>query len=174
MSFDQATAQLGIGSPYDGIIIAAGGRYVVDPMLIKAIINKESSWNPGALRSEPQIHDASYGLMQLLQRTAAGMQPGVTPSDLFDPAINIDLGTRYLANQLGLYGYPAGISAYNAGHPITGNAQYVADVDAAYVWYTVNDPLAAPGGAAGTPTFPRRGAFSWRDRHILLAGRAHL
>lgn len=172
MSFDQATAALGIGSAYDPIILDAGTRYVVDPLLIKAVINKESSWNPGAMRPEPQINDASYGLMQLLVRTAAGMRPGVTPSDLFDPTINIDLGTRYLANQLGLYGYPAGVSAYNAGHPITGNAQYVADVDAAYRWYTVNDPLAAPGGAA-PPTFPRAGADSWRARRTLLAGRAH-
>ena len=166
MSFSQATAALGLNSPYDPIILAAGARYMVDPALIKAVITKESSWNPGALRAEPQIGDASYGLMQLLLRTAQGMQPGVTPSDLFDPNINIDLGTRYLAGQLGQYGYPAGVSAYNAGHPISGNAQYVADVDAGYAWFTQHDT--ALGGAGSAP-FPRLGSIEWRDRHQRLA-----
>jgi soluble lytic murein transglycosylase-like protein len=149
MSFNPSDATLGVGSPYDPIILAASARYVIDPALIKAVITKESSWNPGALRVEPQINDASYGLMQLLQRTAAGMQPGVTPSDLFDPSINIDLGTRYLSGQVNRYGLPDGISAYNAGHPISGNAQYVADVLAAYSWFSTNDP--AVGGAGGAP-----------------------
>lgn len=166
MSFYPADAAKGVGSPYDPIILGAAARYIVDPALIKAIITKESSWNPGALRPEPAIADASYGLMQLLLRTAQGMQPGVTPSDLFDPSINIDLGSRYLAGQLASYGYPAGVSAYNAGHPITGNAQYVADVDAAYAWFTANDP--AVGGAGAAP-FPRLSSGEWRDRHQRLS-----
>lgn len=166
MSFDPNTAALGIGSPLDPIITAAAMTYNVDAALIKSVITKESSWNVGALRSEPQIGDASYGLMQLLLRTAQGMRPGTTPSDLFDPAVNIDLGTRYLAGQLGQYGYPAGVSAYNAGHPITGNAQYVADVDAGYQWFIANDPALAGAGAA---PFPRAGAGEWRDRRQRLA-----
>lgn len=149
-----ATAQLGIGSPYDAIIVDTAARYVVDPALIKAVITQESAWNPGALRSEPQIGDASYGLMQLLLRTAQGMRPGTTPSDLFDPSVNIDLGTRYLATQLSLYGYPGGVSAYNAGHPITGNATYVNNVADYYNFFIANDPIFAPGGGGAT-YFPR-------------------
>jgi soluble lytic murein transglycosylase-like protein len=166
VSFDPTTAALGIGTPLDPIISAAAMTYNVDAALIKSVITKESSWNVGALRNEPQIGDASYGLMQLLLRTAQGMRPGTTPSDLFDPAINIDLGTRYLAGQLGQYGYPAGVSAYNAGHPISGNAQYVADVDAGYQWFIANDPALAGAGAA---PFPRAGAGEWRDRRQRLA-----
>lgn len=154
MTVSYATAQLGIGSPYDPIIVQAAGVYLVDPALIKAVITKESSWNPGALRAEPQIGDASYGLMQLLLRTAQGMRPQTTPSDLFDPSINIDLGTRYLAGQLQQWGYPQGVSAYNAGHPISGNAGYVADVDAYYNFFIANDPIFAPGGGGAT-YFPR-------------------
>jgi soluble lytic murein transglycosylase-like protein len=166
VSFDPTTAALGIGTPLDPIISAAAMTYNVDAALIKSVITKESSWNVGALRAEPQIGDASYGLMQLLLKTAQGMRPGTTPSDLFDPAINIDLGTRYLAGQLGQYGYPAGVSAYNAGHPISGNAQYVADVDAGYQWFIANDPALAGAGAA---PFPRAGAGEWRDRRQRLA-----
>lgn len=163
MSFYPADAALGVGSPYDPIILGASARYVVDPALIKAVITKESAWNPGALRPEPQIGDASYGLMQLLQRTAAGMQPGVTPSDLFDPSINIDLGTRYLSQQIARFGYPDGVSAYNAGHPITGNAQYVADVQAAYDWFVANDP--AVGGAGAAPFREQRESQRLAPKH---------
>jgi soluble lytic murein transglycosylase-like protein len=166
MSFSQATAALGLNSPYDPFILDASARYVVDPALIKAVITKESSWNPNAYRSEVQIGDASRGLMQILYNTARGMGYAGAPDGLFDPATNIDLGARYLASQLGQYGYPAGVSAYNAGHPITGNAQYVADVDAGYAWFTQHDT--ALGGAGSAP-FPRLGSIEWRDRHQRLA-----
>lgn len=166
MSFFPADAAKGIGSPWDPIILDAAARYVVDPALVKAVITKESSWNPQAFRAEPQIGDASRGLMQILYRTAQGMGYGGTPEELFDPAVNITYGTRYLADRVGTFGYPAGISAYNAGRPITGNAQYVADVDAAYAWFTANDPAVGGAGPAG---FPRGGAAEWRDRHQRLA-----
>lgn len=163
MTFYPADAQRGLGSPYDSLILDAAARYVVDPALIKALITKESSWNPQAYRAEPQIGDASRGLMQILFNTARGMGYAGAPEGLFDPATNIDLGTRYLAGQLQTYGYPAGVSAYNAGHPISGNAQYVADVDAAYSWFIANDPIFAPApGGAGPTWFPRAAAGDWR------------
>jgi len=170
MSFYPADAQRGVGSPYDPFILDAAARYIVDPALIKAVITKESSWNPQAYRGEPQINDASRGLMQILFRTAQGMGYGGTPDGLFDPATNINFGSRYLADRLSVYGYPSGVSAYNAGRPITGNAQYVTDVDAAYTWFLANDPLfAAPGGGGSPITFPRLGSAEWRDRRQRLA-----
>lgn len=170
MSYSPQTAQLGIGSPYDAIIVDAANRYVIDPALIKAVITKESSWNPNAYRAEPQIGDGSRGLMQILLGTARGMAPGVTAEQLFDPATNIDLGARYLANQLAIYGYPAGVSAYNAGHPITGNQSYVNDVDAYYSFFITNDPIFAPSGGGAT-YFPRLAGGEWRGRRIELARR---
>jgi soluble lytic murein transglycosylase-like protein len=170
MSFYPADAQRGIGSPYDPIILQAAATYVVDPALIKAIITKESSWNPSAIRQEPQIGDASRGLMQILYTTARGVGYTGAAEGLFDPATNINFGTKYLAAQLSRFGYPQGVSAYNAGRPISGNAQYVADVDAAYAWFIANDPLWAPGG--GGPTyFPRATAIEWRERVRRLAER---
>lgn len=171
--FSESVARLGVGTPFDADILSAGSRYMVDPALIKAVIASESSWNPGALRVEAQINDASYGLMQILLKTAQGMLPGVTPSDLFIPSTNIDLGTRYLAGVLQQFGYPDGVAAYNAGPgnvsrgtiPASTRLNYVPTVDQFYSWYTLNDPaFAVPsGGGTETSPFPQRDAArQWR------------
>lgn len=170
--FSEGTARLGVGTPFDADILSAAQRYVVDPALIKAVIASESSWNPGALRVEAQINDASYGLMQILLGTARGMLPGVTPSDLFIPSTNIDLGSRYLASMLQQFGYPDGVAAYNAGPgnvsrgtiPASTRLNYVPTVDQFYSWYSLNDPMLAPaGGGADTFPFPQRDAArNWR------------
>jgi soluble lytic murein transglycosylase-like protein len=172
MAFFESTARLGLSSPYDAAILAASGRYVVDPALIKAVISKESSWNPNAYRAEPQIGDASRGLMQILYRTAQGIGYVGSEQGLFDPATNIDFGTKFLAEKLNQYGYPAGVSAYNAGRPITGNAQYVADVDAYYTFFILNDPILAPApGGAGPTWFPRAAGVEWHARYPDRAAR---
>lgn len=159
--FSAVTAQRGIQSIHDPDILSVAARYVVDPLLIKAVISAESAWNVGALRNEPQINDASYGLMQILHGTARGMSPTVTPGELFIPSINIDLGTRYLATQLQRFGYPGALAAYNGGpgnvtrwhagtHPQQANVdRYVMTVDSFYSWFIGNDPLAS--GGAGDP-----------------------
>jgi len=47
-----------------------------------------------------------------------------------------------LASRLSTYGYPDGISAYNAGRPISGNQlSYVQPVLAYQAWFQANDPL---------------------------------
>jgi len=91
----------------------------VDPGLIMAVVAQESQFNPMATRVEPDGR-VSYGLMQLLADTArlvASDLPGLRVADLYDPALNVKLGTRYLARQLGRYGGDAAtaVAAYNAG-----------------------------------------------------------
>jgi soluble lytic murein transglycosylase-like protein len=105
---------------YDQIIQAASVNYGVAVPLIKAVIMTESSFNPNAYRAEPAINDGSYGLMQLLFRTAVWL--GVLPNDpnraneLFDPVKNIDGGTRYLAKLQAKYENVDDIyAAYNSG-----------------------------------------------------------
>jgi len=80
---------------YGYLIRAAADKYDLDPNLIFATIMVESGGNTYAIRQEPRIHDASYGLGQLLYGTARGIGYRGTPEGLFDPAVNIDLIAKY-------------------------------------------------------------------------------
>jgi soluble lytic murein transglycosylase-like protein len=101
-------------------ITQASQRYGVPEEWIRAVIETESSWNPNAYRYEEKIKDASYGLMQILGRTAIGLGfEGDVYHDLYDPALNIDLGTMDLAQLIKSYGtdFRRVYSAYNSGNP---------------------------------------------------------
>lgn len=105
---------------FNPIVETAASAWDVDAALIKAIIGAESEFNPNAYRAEPQIGDASYGLMQLLYETAKSLGYTGSTGGLFDPTTNIRLGTRYLADLTKQasargYGVDSAISAYNAG-----------------------------------------------------------
>lgn len=80
---------------YGHLIRASAEEYDLDPNLIFATIMVESGGNTYAVRQEPRIHDASYGLGQLLYGTARGIGYRGTPEGLFDPAVNIDLIAKY-------------------------------------------------------------------------------
>jgi soluble lytic murein transglycosylase-like protein len=105
---------------YDGLIQQAASDNSLDPALIKGIIAQESNFVARAYRAEPQINDASYGLMQLLYQTAKGMGYTGTAQGLFDPATNIQYGAAFLSDLIRQsdnagYGVESAISAYNAG-----------------------------------------------------------
>ena len=104
---------------FDALISQAASRWGVPFTWIKAVIGTESNFNVGAYRAEPQIGDASYGLMQLLSGTARGLGFSGDPEDLFFPEINIDLGTKLLAQLRSRYGgdFRRVYSAYNSGNP---------------------------------------------------------
>lgn len=105
---------------YEAEISQAAERYNVPEAWIRAVIQTESSWNPNAYRYEERLKDASYGLMQLLGRTAIGLGfEGDVYHDLYDPALNIDLGTKDLAELRRAYGtdFRRVYSAYNSGNP---------------------------------------------------------
>lgn len=95
-------------SQYDPLIEEASDRHGVEASLVKAVIHSESSFNPYAVSSS-----GAKGLMQLMDGTGEGM--GVT--DPFDPAQNINGGTRYLAGLLRKYDgdESVALAAYNAG-----------------------------------------------------------
>lgn len=94
--------------PFGDLINAAAKRYEVDADLITSVIAAESNFDPKAISRRN-----ARGLMQLLPVTAAVL--GV--KNIFDPAENIDAGTRYLRDLLLLYKNDLALTlaAYNAG-----------------------------------------------------------
>jgi uncharacterized protein YvpB len=91
--------------------------YGLSPVLVAAVAEQESSFDPTAHREEPQIGDASRGLMQELLGTARWMGFDGEPSSLYDVRTNLEVGCRFLRFLMHRYGghVPTALAAYNAG-----------------------------------------------------------
>jgi len=87
---------------YDKIIWEAADRHGVSPFLVKAVIYRESSFQPWVTGEAGEV-----GLMQIRKKTAVADWERVTGQRcpfsglLFDPKLNIEIGTWYLAQALG-------------------------------------------------------------------------
>lgn len=103
---------------YDAIIFREATRQGVPYALIKAVIAQESNFTARAIRGEPQLADASRGLMQLLYSTAKALGYTGTPDGLFDPSVNIAFGTKLLKGNLARVAgdEAAAVSMYNGGY----------------------------------------------------------
>jgi len=110
--------------PYEHIIIDKARKYNIDPDLIRAVITQESTGRHWVERVEiwkGNVIGKSVGLMQILfPDTARFLDYTGTQEGLKDPAINIELGAKYLAYQTKRYkGFMEEIiAAYNAGSAI--------------------------------------------------------
>jgi len=93
---------------YHPIVQRVAEKHRVDPELIHAIIRAESDYDSFALSLK-----GAMGLMQLMPETAA--QYGVR--NVFDPAQNIEGGTKYVKDLIKLYNGQTKLilAAYNAG-----------------------------------------------------------
>jgi len=92
---------------YDALIVEAARKHGVPPALVKAVIRRESNFNPTA-----QSRKGAEGLMQLMPATARAL--GVTNS--FHEEQNVNAGTAYLKQLIDRYGnWRYALAAYNAG-----------------------------------------------------------
>ncbi len=111
-----AAMALYVPDQYRQFVLDASAKHNVEPALIAAMIVRESNWNPNAIRNEPQINDASYGLMQILCGTANDLGFAGSCDGLYNPSTNIDLGTKYVRQQLDRFGSTElAVAAYNCG-----------------------------------------------------------
>lgn len=97
------------------------GKYArehgVDPYVVAGLIRQESEFNPKVVS-----HANAYGLTQILPSTGRDLSRRVglrafQPSMLFDPAVNLRLGTYYLKMLLKTFGgrWEDVLAAYNGG-----------------------------------------------------------
>lgn len=104
----------------DEVILAAGLRYNLHPALIKAVVWRESWFDPKARGTSGEM-----GLMQIREPTAmdwaaAEKDKNFVGTQLFDPAKNTQCGAWYLRRLLNRYRQADNplayaLAAYNAG-----------------------------------------------------------
>jgi len=101
---------------YWGLFQPASTRLALDPYLVLALSRQESLFNPRATSSSN-----ARGLMQLIPSTARKMasQNGMDTETiaLYDPSVNVKLGTTYLRNLFEMFHGDEfhAVAAYNGG-----------------------------------------------------------
>ncbi|MDR2191843.1 MAG: lytic transglycosylase domain-containing protein [Endomicrobium sp.] len=101
---------------YDSLIAKYSSQYGIDPLLIKALMKKESNANPDAISFKGAV-----GLMQIMPKTAGEianrLQTPLNENSLKDPEISVMFGAYYLKQLLAYYNgnLILALAAYNAG-----------------------------------------------------------
>jgi soluble lytic murein transglycosylase-like protein len=95
-------------SAYDDLIASTAQAYGVDPVLVQALIQVESNYNPRSRSSK-----GAMGLMQIMPSVAKEYRV----RNAYDPAANIDAGVRKLKSLIeSMEGnLSLALAAYNAG-----------------------------------------------------------
>ena len=103
--------------PYESTVRQAATRHGLPWSLLAGVAREESRWNPMVVSKV-----GARGLMQLMPATAvatgaANGRPAISPEDLFEPFISLDLGAAELGRLLTVFGgnRAAAVAAYNAG-----------------------------------------------------------
>jgi soluble lytic murein transglycosylase len=102
--------------PYWNDLKRFASANALDPYMVASLIRQESEFNPNAVSNKNAL-----GLMQLLPRVGKGVAKQeklkhYTAPQLFTPAINLQLGTRYFRAMVDEFGgFEYALAAYNAG-----------------------------------------------------------
>jgi soluble lytic murein transglycosylase len=105
----------------EAAIVRESRRNGLDPLLVSAVIEVESHFDPFAVSGV-----GARGLMQLMPPTADWLLArDVKPAHLFDPVLNIELGTLYLSQLMDQFGgdLNQALIAYNAGPSVARSLQ---------------------------------------------------
>jgi hypothetical protein len=95
------------GTPYGEIITSVSEAHGVDPMLVRALIQVESGYRPGA-----RSRKGAMGLMQLMPSTAREYKV----RNPFEPKANIEAGIKHLKSLIDQFErLDLSLAAYNAG-----------------------------------------------------------
>jgi len=111
-TIEGARIRYGISRDLAEDIYDAAVRNDIDPDVAFGLVNTESTFDPRAVS-----HVGARGLTQVMPRTARWLRPGTTAEDLFDRALNLDLGFRYLRSLIDKYdgNVRLALLAYNRG-----------------------------------------------------------
>ena len=144
----------------EDLVVRIAKQYGVPSALVKAVIKQESNWDMNASRYEQHLGDTSWGLMQVLLKTAKDTlnNDQLTIQELIVPTTNITVGTRYLGVLLNRWGnLKDAVAAYNAGSPrLDKDGKYVNKeyVDNVYRYFLMYDTLGPAATLMVTKTNP--------------------
>jgi soluble lytic murein transglycosylase-like protein len=96
-------------TPYTDLIVNTAQEYGVDPILVQALVQVESNYQPRARSSK-----GAMGLMQLMPSVAKEYRV----RNAYDPKANVEAGVQKLKSLLEKYGAEGvnlALAAYNAG-----------------------------------------------------------
>ena len=100
---------------YGEVITEQAEKFGLEPTLVAAIVDTESSFNPSA-----ESHQGARGLMQLLPKTAKWVASQISieydDEKMWDPEYNVELGSYYLSYLVGHFqNIEFAVAAYNGG-----------------------------------------------------------
>ncbi len=108
-------------SAYDAMIADAARKHGLDPLLVKAMVWRESAFDPSKVGTSGE-----RGLMQVSEAAAQDWAAAekietFVPTDLFDAKTNLEVGTWYFKKGLERWKQkadpvPFALADYNAGH----------------------------------------------------------
>ena len=111
---------MGRFADYDALIIDVSAKHGIDPLLVKAVIWRESAFHPHKMGTRGE-----RGLMQVGEGAARDWATAekietFVPTDLFDAKTNVEVGVWYLKKALAHWKaktdpVPFALAEYNAG-----------------------------------------------------------